>query len=128
MANLEVQNEIGTQFYTGLQIIILLGRTNVWPSQKLVGHSLIFLGQLIKYFLSLPGHVSPQCNASKTEYIATSPNASVNYTVVQVIHNVNFYHVIYECRCRFIIKSYGLILEKRCLYCFLVAFINKKMC
>jgi hypothetical protein len=99
MANLEVQNEIGTQFYTGMQIIILLGKTNVWPSQKLVGHSLIFLGQRIKYFLSLPGHVSPQCNASKTEYISTSPNVSVNYTVVQVIHNFKFYHVIYECRC-----------------------------
>ena len=30
------------------------------------------------YFL--PGHVSPQCNASKTEYISTSLNASVNYS------------------------------------------------
>ena len=28
----------------------------------------------------LPGHVSPQWNASKTEYISTSPNASVNYS------------------------------------------------
>ena len=27
----------------------------------------------------LPGHVSPQCNASKIEYISTTPNASVNY-------------------------------------------------
>ena len=26
------------------------------------------------YFV--PGHVSPQCNASKTWYISTSPNAS----------------------------------------------------
>ena len=27
-----------------------------------------------------PGHVSPQCNVSKTEYISTSPDASVNYS------------------------------------------------
>jgi hypothetical protein len=28
----------------------------------------------------LPGHVSLQCNASKTEYVSTSLNASVNYS------------------------------------------------
>ena len=31
-----------TLLATGPQIIILLGRTNVWPSQKLVGHLSIF--------------------------------------------------------------------------------------
>ena len=43
-------------------------------------------------------------------------------------------YYVYEgdVECRFIIKSCGLmqreIVEKYCLYCFLVGFINKKMC
>ena len=41
----------------------------------------------------MPGHVSPQCNASKIEYISTSPNASVKYGARYTVHNFNFYHV-----------------------------------
>jgi hypothetical protein len=37
----------------GLQIIILLGRTNVWPSQKLAGHLSIFLGHNFSYIFLL---------------------------------------------------------------------------
>jgi hypothetical protein len=37
----------------GLQIIILLGRTNVWPSQKMVGHLSIFLGHNFSYIFLL---------------------------------------------------------------------------
>jgi hypothetical protein len=54
--------------------------------EKLVGYLSIFLGQWTKstLFLKLArsisaGYVSLHCNASKTEYISTSPNPSVNY-------------------------------------------------
>jgi hypothetical protein len=58
--------------------------------EKLVGYLSIFVGQWTKsilFFFKLTrcisaGYVSPQtphCNASKTEYISTSPNPSVNY-------------------------------------------------
>jgi hypothetical protein len=57
----------------GLQIIILLGRTNVWPSQKLVGHLSICPGHDVFF---LPGHVSPHGNAS----IKSSVNHGSGYT------------------------------------------------
>jgi hypothetical protein len=38
----------------------------------------IYFFKLPRYFLHC--HVSPHCNASKTEYISTSPNASESYS------------------------------------------------
>ena len=68
--------------YTSLQIIILLGRTNIWSDIYQFfsdnGQSKIFHIVFLNNTLFFPGHVSPQCNASKTECISASPNASIN--------------------------------------------------